>query len=93
MLQKNIPAGNDFAATLVRIILQSMSPENRAQFIHRLTTGVAADVQVILYDFVCAMICSWAGKSDLSDDDAAVIEDCRKICDVMGWLPEMGPKD
>ncbi len=25
---------------------------------------------------------------DLSREDAGVIEDCRKICDVMGWLPE-----
>jgi len=78
---------NDFDKTLIRIILQCMNPEMRQTFILRLTDDYAPDIQVKLYEFSKAMICSWAGQTDLSRGDAAVIEDCRKICDMMGWRP------
>jgi len=88
MLNRKPMKDNDFTATLVRIVLQSMSEENREEFIRRMTGGFSPDIQVKLYDFVKAMIRSWADQGDLSREDAAVIEDCRKICDAMGWVPK-----
>jgi hypothetical protein len=76
---------DDFDKTLIRIILQMMAPHQKQDFIRRLTEDYAPDIQVKLYDFVYALICFWAGQTDLSREDARVIEDCRKICDLMGW--------
>lgn len=81
------PMREDFEKTLVRIVLQSMAPDKADAFIARLANDFAPDVQVKLYAFVKAMVCYWAGGDDLSREDAAVIEDCRKICDLMGWPP------
>lgn len=75
----------DFATTLVRIVLQMANDENKELFSARLTDELPSGIQSQLYDFVRSLICSWAGNTDLSREDAAVIEDCRKICDVMGW--------
>lgn len=86
-MREGMRRDNDFGATLIRIVLQSMTPENREKFVAHLATDFAPDIQVKLYDFVKGMICFWAGGDDLSHEDAAVIEDCRKICDVMGWVP------
>ena len=79
---------NDFGKIIIRIILQMMAPEMRQAFVFGLTDDYPADIQVKLYAFVKAMICAWAGKAGLSHGDAAIIEDCRKICDVMGWPSE-----
>jgi hypothetical protein len=81
---------NDFAAMLTRIVLQSIIPERAPEFINRLTSEMSPDVQVKLYRFVMLMICAWAERIDLSQENAEVIEDCRKICDVMGWAPGIG---
>ena len=77
----------DNTVTFIRILLLSMNTETRDGFIRRLTGDFEPDIQLKEYEFVKAMIRSWAGKSDLSHEDAEIIEDCRKICDVMGWLP------
>ena len=88
MLNRKPMKDNDLTVTLVRIVLQSMNEENREEFIQRMTGDFSPDIQVKLYDFVKAMIRSWADQGDLSREDAAVIEDCRKICDAMGWAPK-----
>lgn len=75
----------DFATEIVRMILLSMNPESQEKFISRLTEELEADVQSVLYRFIKAMLCSWAGQADFSGGNAFVIEDCRKICDMMGW--------
>ena len=80
---------HDFDKTLIRIILQRMNPETRQDFLRSLTDGYAPDIQIKLYAFVKIMICAWAGITDLSLENAAVIEDCRKICDVMGCPAEI----
>ena len=85
MLKNRPVRDDDFAKMLVRIILQSINPDNRVAFINRLTSETPPDVQVKLYEFVKAMICAWAERDDLSREDAGAIEDCRKICDLMGW--------
>jgi len=67
-----------------------MNPEVQPEFILRITDNYAPDIQVKIYAFVKALICSWAGEENLSCEDAEVIEDCRKICDMMGWPPFRG---
>lgn len=71
----------------IRMILLSMNAQNQEQFIQKMTCCYEPDIQIKLYEFAKAMICSWAGKGDLRFEDAVVIEDCRKICDIMGWPP------
>ena len=88
MLNRKPIKDNNSTVSLVRIVLLSMNEENREEFIQRMTGDFPPDIQVKLYDFVKAMIHSWADQADLSHEDAAVIEDCRKICDVMGWAPK-----
>jgi hypothetical protein len=78
---------DDFAQTVVRMVLQSMNNQSRGEFIRRMTADFAPEVQCRLYLFVKEMIRSWAGNPVLSNEDAGVIEDSRKICDVMGWAP------
>ncbi len=78
----------DFDKTLVRVILQILNPEVGHGFFRKLMRNYAPDVQVKLFEFVHAIICCWAGRDDLSHEDASVIEDCRKVCDFMGWMPE-----
>jgi len=90
MLNRKPMKDNDIAVTLVRIILQCMNEENRERVISHLAVDFPPDVQVKLYGFVKEMICLWAGDEDLSLEDAAVIEDCRKICDLMGWPANSG---
>jgi len=76
---------NDLDKALVRIILQCMNLETCSEFALCITDNYAPDIQIKIYDFVKALICSWAGEENLSCEDAAVIEDCRKIRDMMGW--------
>ena len=85
MRERMNPSRTDLSSTLVRIILQSMRDERRDSFVLHLANEFAPDIQVKLYDFAKSMICCWAGGDDLSQEDAAAIEDCRKICDLMGW--------
>lgn len=87
LAHKNKGAEDGLDKTLVRIILQAGNPEIQQEFIRSITDNHAPDIQVKIYVFVKALICSWAGDPNLSCEDAAVIEDCRKICDVMGWMP------
>ena len=78
----------DMATELIRVILSNANDVNSDNFVSHIANDFAADIQVKLYDFMRAMICCWAGGEDLSHEDAAVIEDCRKICDLMGWQAE-----
>ncbi len=77
----------DMTTTFIRILLQQLNCHNEEKFIRRLVVETAPDVQVRFYDFFKLMVCGWAGQTDLSREDAALIEDCKKICDVMGWWP------
>ena len=85
MLNRNQMRDNDFAKMLVRIVLQANNPESGPAFISRLTSEIDPEIQVKLHDFVVMLICSWADQTDLSRENAEAIEDCRKICDLMGW--------
>ena len=78
----------NYAKELIRIILLCQNPEVWPSFIQAVTDDYASDIQEKLYAFVKSMICSWAGQDDLSQSDAHVIEDCRKLCDLMGWPTE-----
>lgn len=75
----------DMTATFVRILLQLMNEDERETFLYRLTVEFSPDVQLKLYEFIQALASSWAGQQDLERSTAFIIEDCRKICDVMGW--------
>ena len=56
----------------------------RRQFLCKLSQGKGReDVYAILTE----LIRSWAADPDLHGSDAYVVEACRKICDVMGWVP------
>jgi hypothetical protein len=93
-LPKNRPgfsrSGNktDSGKDLCDAVMKLMAYETSRQIVTQIAERQEAFVQQNLYDFVRAMICVWAAKEDLSQEDACVIEDCRKICDVMGWMPE-----
>lgn len=84
---KPAPAGNlamgllQFAGTITQ------SPENTVRFVTCLMAGADTDDNLGLYDIVMLMVCRWAGKQNLDGCDARVIEESRKICDVMGWKP------
>ena len=81
------PAGNlamgllQFAGTIPE------HPENTERFVTCLMAGADMDDNLGLYDIVMLMVRRLAGKQDLDGRDARVIEESRKICDVMGWMP------
>jgi hypothetical protein len=83
----NLRGDSDMSAAFIRILLQQLNCHNEERFIRRLVVETAPDVQCRLYGFFKLMACAWAGQMDLSREDAALIEDCKKICDVMGWQP------
>ena len=78
----------DQTKELVRLVLLSLNPEVWPSFIQTVANDYAPDVRERLHLFIKSLICSFAGQTDLSQSDAHVVEDCRKICDLMGWLPE-----
>lgn len=45
------------------------------------------NVREAVYALLTRIIRSLAAREDLSGRDAYVIEECRKLCDVMGWSP------
>lgn len=90
MLQKEMrqrPQKEDFTVQFIRLLLLQMNEEKRCDFIRRVTTDFAPDIQVKVFAFVKAVICSWAVRADLSEEDAEVVEASWKICDFMGWKP------
>ena len=87
MVQRKPMRDNDLTVTFIRTTLLMMNEESRERFIYRLMNEFEPDVQLKLYELTREMIRSWAGRPDLSREDAVIIEDCRKICDVMGWPP------
>ena len=84
-----VPAGNlamgqrQFASALPE------SPENAPRFVTCLMAGAEEDTNIGLYQIAMLLIRRWAGEQDLDGADASVIEESRKICDVMGWMPTM----
>ena len=87
MVQRKPIRDNDLTVTFIRTTLLMMNEESRERFIYRLKNEFEPDVQLKLYELAREMIRSWVGRPDLLREDAAIIEDCRKICDVMGWPP------
>lgn len=54
-------------------------------FLRRLLSD--GNVREAVYALLTRMVRSLAAREDLSGRDAYVIEECRKLCDVMGWVP------
>ena len=52
-----------------------------------LAMGPDAGDNIGLYRLAMVMLRHWAGQKSLDGPDAFVIEESRKICDVMGWMP------
>ena len=82
-----VPAGSlamglrQFAGSL------SEQPENAPRFAGCLLAGTDAGENIGLYLLAMQMLRHWAGQKSLDGPDAFVIEESRKICDVMGWMP------
>lgn len=65
-------------------------PENALRFSACLLAGADAEDNIGLYQLTMLMLRQWAGQTSLDETDAFVIEESRKICDVMGWKPLEG---
>lgn len=85
--ERTLPAGN--LAMELRRFADTISeqPENAPRFVNCLLTGSEEESSIGLYQIAMLMISRWAGKKDLNRQDSYVIEESRKICDVMGWKP------
>ena len=54
-------------------------------FLRRLLSD--ENVREAVYALLTRTIRNLAAREDLSGRDAYVVEECRKLCDVMGWAP------
>ena len=82
-------AKSESAKDLCDAVIKFMAFTPYRDIVRQIAESQTVFAQENLYGFISAMICVWAGKEDLSQEDAGIIEDCRKICDVMGWRPEI----
>lgn len=82
-----LPAGN--LAMGLRQFAGSVPehPENAPRFVNCLLAGAEEGDNIGLYQTTMLLLRRWAGLSSLDGADAFVIEESRKICDVMGWKP------
>lgn len=85
---KNIPLPAERLAQNVIALCKitgGYSALERRQFVSGL--GKSKDGREDIYAAAVELIRSWAAEPNLQDTDAYVVEACRKICDVMGWMP------
>lgn len=85
-----VPAGN--LAMGLRQFAGSVPehPENAPRFVNCLLAGAEEEANIGLYQIAMLLLRRWAGEQDLDGADAFVIEESRKIRDVMGWKPLEG---
>lgn len=82
-----VPAGNLAMGLRQFAGMLQDHPENTARFVTCLMAGAEEEGNIGLYQIVMLLVRRWAGEQGLDGADAFVIEESRKICDVMGWMP------
>lgn len=87
-MREEVKFGMKLADNLARFLAMQENPETEASRVFlRTLTEQPSETRAHIYETFIGLVRLYAAEPVPDTEDAAAVEACRKICDVMGWLP------